>query len=98
MRRGSPGAAGDQHLSIVFIYLFVCLCIYILKSSPKDMFIDFRKTGKETKRETLMLVRNISQVPPVCPLTRDQTCSLGMCPDQDLNPQPFGVRNDTPTN
>ena len=25
-------------------------------------------------------------------------CNVGRCPDQELNPQPFGVQSDAPTN
>ena len=41
--------------------------------------------------------RNINQLPPYCAPTRDQTYSLGMCPDWNLNLQPFGVWDDAPT-
>ena len=56
------------------------------------MFIDFRE------RETSMWERNINWLPPVYTLTRDRTHNLGVCPDQELNPQPFGVWEDAPTN
>ena len=40
--------------------------------------------------------RNIYQLLPICALTGDRTYNLGMCPDQELNLQPFGVQDDTP--
>ena len=74
------------------------------KSSPEDMFIDFRARGRgregrrERERETLISGRNIDQLPPIYALTRDQTCNLGMCPDQGSNLQPSGVQDIAPTN
>ena len=64
------------------------------------MFIDFRDRGKarERERERHIHVRNIDRLPPVHAPNGDGTCNLGMYPDQGLNPQPFGVRNDTSTN
>ena len=35
--------------------------------------------------------RNIGQLAPMYCQTGEQTCSLGMCPDWELNPQPSGV-------
>ena len=52
--------------------------------------------GGERERERD--VRNINQLPPVCALTGDGTCNLGMCPDSGLSPQPFGVWDNAPTN
>ena len=45
-----------------------------------------------------MWERNIDRLPPTHTPSRDQNCYLGMCPDWELNPSPFGVRDDTPTN
>ena len=36
--------------------------------------------------------RNIDKLPVVCAPTGDQTLNLGMCPDQQSNPQPFGLQ------
>ena len=44
------------------------------------MFVDFREEGRERER-------NIDQLPPKGALTGDLTHNLGMCPDQELNPQ-----------
>ena len=55
-----------------------------------------RGRGGERKKE--MRERNIDWLPHVYTLTRDGTCKLGMCPDWELNPQPFGVWDDAPTN
>ena len=57
------------------------------------MFIDF-----ERERETLMWKRDINQLPPICAPNGNQTHSPGMCPDEELNPQPFDERKDAPTN
>ena len=48
------------------------------------MLTDFRE--RERERE-----RNIDCLPPAHTLTGDQTHSLGMCPDQELNQQPPGA-------
>ena len=54
------------------------------------MFIDFREKGRETGTSNgLPLVRT---------LTKDQIHNVGMRPDWGLNPQPFGVPEDAPTN
>ena len=37
-------------------------------------------------------------MPPTHTLTGDRTHNLGMCPDLELSPQPFGVQDDVPTN
>ena len=58
------------------------------------MFIDFREQrrggergrGGERERER---GRHISHFPTVRTPTENQTCNLGMCPDWELNPQPF---------
>ena len=49
------------------------------------MFIDFRDRGRDRERE-----RNIDRLPPIHVPIGDQTWNLGMCPDQELNLQPFG--------
>ena len=55
----------------------------------KSIFIDLRERKEE---------RNISWLPPVHVPTGDQTCNLGMCPDREWNPQPFGVWGNNLTN
>ena len=47
--------------------------------------------GRERERE-------IHQLPPVCAPTGNWTCKPGMCPDRELNLQPFGAQEDAPTN
>ena len=42
--------------------------------------------------------RNIDWVPSICGPSRDWIHNLGMCPDWELNLQPFGEIYDTPTN
>ena len=73
------------------IYLFIYLFIY---SSPEDMLLNFRERGREgeTEGETHRCERETSVgLPFMHTPTRDQTRNLGMCPDWELNPQPFGV-------
>ena len=76
--------------------------LLIFLSCPEDIFIDFfffrqwkvggRKRERKGQTETLMCKTNTNQLPPICTPARGQTLNLGMCPDQELNPQPFGVR------
>ena len=63
------------------------------------MLIDFREWEREgeregdkhqCERETL-----IGQLPLICDPTWDQACNPGMCPDQESNPQPFHLWDDT---
>ena len=44
--------------------------------------------GWGRERETLVWRRNIDRLTPVCTLTGDHTCNLGVCPDQGSNPRP----------
>ena len=59
-------------------------------------FIDFRERGRGKKRERK---RNISvrekhqSIASCINLTGNQTHDLGMCPDRESNPQPFGVQD-----
>ena len=53
---------------------------------------------RERERETSMWKRNINCLPPIHTPTGDRTYDLSMCPDQGSNPQPFGPRDDAPTN
>ena len=55
------------------------------------MFVDFSQRGERGRK------RNINWLPPVCALTGDGARNLSMCPDRELNPQPFGVWEDAPT-
>ena len=41
--------------------------------------------------------REIDQLPPVHSPIRDGTPNLAMCPDWELNPPPFGARDNAPT-
>ena len=62
------------------------------------MFTDFwerERQGereRDSERETLIGCLH-THLP-----TRGWTRNLGMCPDQESNPQPFGVGDDIPTN
>ena len=42
------------------------------------------------ERERSMNVKNISQLPPLPIPIQDRTSNLGMCPDWESKPQPFG--------
>ena len=53
--------------------------------------LTFREREGEREKETSMWKRNIDQLPPICTPTGDWTCNPGMCPDWELNLQPFGV-------
>ena len=77
----------ESHVALIYISFFK-------KTSPKDMFIAFRERGKGRSRERQT---DIDQLLPICAPTRDQTCNLGMCPDQESNPQPLGAQDNTPT-
>ena len=56
------------------------ICLLILERE------EGREGERQTDRQTLMRERNIDRLPPLCALTRDQTCTLDMCPDVELNP------------
>ena len=60
-------------------------------------FIDFRERGRGEIEGNMGVRENISRLPPVNALTRDQTHHLGMGPDWELNPQSFGAWDDAPT-
>ena len=70
---------------------------FFFGSSPEDMPTDFRERGREGK-ETSMGERNIRGLPLSHAPTRGQTCNLGMCPEWESNPWPFGLWEDAPTN
>ena len=53
---------------------------------------------KERGRETLIWEKNVHSYPLMRAPTWDWTCNPGVCPDQELNPQPFGLWNDAQTN
>ena len=58
------------------------LCV---KPSPRGMLLLI--LGRDGDTHTSVWERNIKCLPLIWAPTRDQTCSLGMCPDQGLNPQ-----------
>ena len=51
--------------------------------------------GREREGETLMWERNINWLSLIYPGTRDWTCNLGICPDQELNLWPFDAQDYT---
>ena len=62
------------------------------KSSPNDMFIDFRESRRERERREREIL--IGFLPYLS--RQDQTHDLGRCPDWGWNPQRFGVGADAP--
>ena len=70
------------------------MCIYKILFSLEDMFpLTLRQRERERNIEVRGKHRCILHAP-----TRNQTLDLGMCPDQELNQQPFSVWNDALTN
>ena len=61
----------------IFLNPHLRICLLILEGEK----------GRE--RKTLMWERNFDRLPPICDLTGAGIHSLGVCPDQELNPQPF---------
>ena len=49
------------------------------------MLIDFRERGSEGEGEKHRWDASLMHLNP------GQNCNLGMCPDQESNPQPFGL-------
>ena len=92
-------AFGQDYFVGAFVFsAFLFFLPFFFKFSPEDMFIDFRE-GRYAEWETeRKRERNIDLLPPVCTLTRDRTCNLGMCPDWESNTQHFGAQNDAPVN
>ena len=72
-----------------FLLLFTSLFYNLFKSPPEDMFVDFRKRGREGERE-----RNFSLLPGAHIPTGDQTQNLGMCPE-GVKPTTFLSAGDT---
>ena len=54
-----------------------------------------RGEGKERGREGSMRKRYMDWLPLTRPPTGDLACNLGMCPDWELNWQPFGLQAGT---
>ena len=75
---------------IIFIYLWGR---FLLILSWRCLLI-FRR-GDYRGREGVMW--DIDQLPPICAPNGIGTCDLGICPDWESNPQPFGVQDDAPT-
>ena len=61
------------------MYCRVQFAYFFFEPSPEDILIDFREEGREGERE-----RNI-----------DVRKKRGICPDWELNQQPFTLQNDT---
>ena len=69
---------------LFFFYPRLRICLLILESGGGS--------EREREREPLMWERNIDWLLPIC------SWNLGMCPDRELNPKLFGVRDTAPTN
>ena len=80
--RGS-NTSPSQTFVLTFFNPCPRICLLILKGRQREKH-DVRKKHQ--------------WVSSVCTLTGNQTCNLGIYPDQGLNPQQFGVWDDTPTN
>lgn len=62
------------------------------------MLIDFRERGRKIERgEKIYVKDNMDWLPSISVLTGDRNCTLGMCSDRKLNPQPFGIQDNAPT-
>ena len=61
--------------------------------SFKDRMYLFLENERKRGREPSMWERNIDRLPLACALTEDWSCNLGMCPDQELNQQPFALQD-----
>ena len=73
----------------------VCILFFLNPRLKIYLLILEREEGVEGERER---ESNIDWLPPGGALTRDGTHNLGMYPDLGLNPQPFSVQDDAPTN
>ena len=78
----------EASLQLNFFYLHPKICLLILD----------RKEERWRKRENIDVERNIDWLPPISTLIGDRISNLGMCPDQEANPQPFGLWDNAPTN
>ena len=78
-------------LFIDWLNLFIYLLILILTQGYGFSLLLEREEQIERDRETSTSERNIDCLPSVCAQTRDWTCNLGMCLDQESNPQPVGI-------
>ena len=72
------------------------MCIWLDFTYLKNMFIDLWERGR--KREKHVCEKHWSVASHAFPNRGNQTGNLGMCPDQESDPQPFGAWDDGPTN
>ena len=56
-----------------------------------------REEGREKERNIGMTEKHLSVASCTHP-NQESNPNLSMCPDQELNPEPFGAWNNTPTN
>lgn len=62
------------------------------------IFFRERNRGRGEKKISLVWEKNIHQLPPIYPSTKDWTHNLDICPDQNQAHNPVGVWDNTPTN
>ena len=75
------------------VYHFYLCIPYFFKFLILFICFDSRERGREEERE-----KSVGQLSPIHVLNRDGTHNLGICPGWELNPQPFCLWHDTPTN
>ena len=106
-RQRNPFQREQSNLGILTASLLEKICFlslpkvgFFLTLNQGYFIIDFRKRKGDRKRdrETSMWEININRLPLTLSPTRDGTCNLGMCPDQESNPKPFGIWDNAPTN
>ena len=61
------------------------------------MFIDLRERGREEGKKNINVREKYQLLAPCMQPKWDGTCHLGMCPDWELNLQPFVIQGYAPT-
>ena len=92
-----------SYLTKVFEHFPSFLHFFILHPRIYHWFQRKRKgegewVGGREREKKHRCERTINQLPPKWAVTGDWTCNLGMCPNQESNPWPFGLQDNTPTN
>lgn len=80
-----------EHLEKAILYSLGLFSLTVFSPQP-DLRTFSLSNGKE-ERETSTSKRNIDRLPPAHAHAEagDKTGNPGVCPDGDLNPQPFGT-------
>ena len=98
MENSQPIGQRRACLIIEHRYPSLAISLSFSKFSPKGIFLlILEREREEEKAIEKESERNINLLPPVCALTGDKTCNLGVCPQWESNPQPFGVQDNAPT-